>query len=194
MKRKIVRSFWFLIQLPKKVIDRYILMPMKKAMLGTCGKSVILASGCNFTWENVNIGNDVYIGPNAMFMCTRAKITIGDHVMFGPNVSMITGGHRIDLIGRYMKSVTNNEKLPENDKDITLEGDNWIGANTTILKGVTIGRGAVIAAGSVVTKDIPAYSIWGGIPAREIGVRFSKDEIVEHERILLKLESKAIAN
>lgn len=62
-----------------------------------------------------------------------------------------------------------------------LEGDNWIGANVTILKGVTVGEGAVIAAGAVVTKDVPKYGVVGGVPARVIKIRFSKDEIRIHQ-------------
>ena len=52
------------------------------------------------------------------------------------------------------------------------EGDNWIGANVTILKGVTVGEGAVIAAGAVVTRNVEKYSVWGGVPARKLRDRF----------------------
>lgn len=113
-------------------------------------------------------------------MCTRAKINIGNDVMFGPGVTCITGGHRIDIVGRTMISVTNNEKRSEDDKDIVFEGDNWVGANATILKGVTIGKGSVIAAGAVVTKDVPRFSIVGGVPAKVIKMRFSDELIQDH--------------
>lgn len=64
-----------------------------------------------------------------------------------------------------MYSIGDDEKLPENDMDITIENDVWIGANVTILKGVTIREGSVIAAGAVVTKDVESYSIYGGVPS-----------------------------
>lgn len=128
-----------------------------------CGKQVKIgrkfrAYGIN----NIQLGNDVGLGENNTFMTTRAIIVIGNHVMTGPNVSMIIGGHRTALIGRYMTTIKDNEKLPEDDQAKILQGDNWIGANVTILKGVTIGEGSIVAAGAVVTKDIPAYTIWGG--------------------------------
>ena len=82
--------------------------------------------------------------------------------MFGPNCSIITGDHRIDIVGKYMSEVTVAEKLPENDLPVTIEGDNWIGANAIILKGVTVGTGSVVAAGSVVIHNVPPYSIVGG--------------------------------
>ncbi|MBE6589652.1 MAG: CatB-related O-acetyltransferase [Ruminococcaceae bacterium] len=130
--------------------------------------------------QNIILGNDVGIGAEALFMCTRAKIIIGDHVMFGPRVTVITGGHRMDLIGRYMTTVTNEEKRPEDDRDVIFEGDNWIGANVTVLRGVTVGEGAVIAAGAVVTKDVPPYSIVGGVPAKVIKMRFDEETLAKH--------------
>ena len=75
-------------------------------------------------------------------------------------------------------------KLPENDEDVIFEGDNWIGMNVTILKGVTIGRGCIVAAGAVVNKSTPPYSIVGGIPAKVLKMRFTPEQIEKHEAIL----------
>lgn len=77
-----------------------------------------------------------------------------------------------------------NEKIPQNDAAVVIEDDVWCGANVTILKGVIIGRGSVIAAGAVVTKSCPPYSIIGGVPAKIIKKRFTPDEIAIHEGIL----------
>lgn len=151
---------------------RYIFMPIKKSMLKKCGKNVYIGKGSDLTYKNISIGEHVSINKNCMFMCTRAEIIIGDHVMFGPHVFMITGGHRTDIRGRFMDEITNDEKRHVDDQDIILEGDNWIGANSIVLKGVTIGKGAVVAAGSIVTKDVEPYSIVGGIPAKLIKKRF----------------------
>ncbi|MEI6521152.1 MAG: DapH/DapD/GlmU-related protein [bacterium] len=153
-------------------------------MLNKCGKNVTIDTGCFFTHHNISVGNHVAIGKNATFLCALAKITIGNNVMFGPHVFMITGSHRIDVIGRNMIDITNDEKLPENDKDIVIEDDVWIGANAIILKGVVIGRGSVVATGSIVTKDVPRYSIVGGIPAKVMKYRFNDEQIKEHEQLL----------
>lgn len=163
----------FLIVLSKGLY-KYMIMPFKKAQLKKCGKKVYIGKNSNIYYKNVSLGNSVSIGQNSEFMCTRAEIIIGDHVMFGPHVFLITGGHRIDLKNRYMDTIGNDEKLPENDKDIVIKGDNWIGANAVILKGVTVGEGAVIAAGAVVTKDVEPYSIVGGVPAKLIRMRFNE--------------------
>lgn len=60
----------------------------------------------------------------------------------------------------------------------------WIGCNVTIFKGVTIGRGCVVAAGAVVTKSCPPYSVIGGVPAKVIKKRFTEEKIIKHEELL----------
>lgn len=173
-----------MMRLIPKAIHKLLWLPIIKKSLGTCGGNVVIgrhfeASGI----KNIHIGSDIGLGSRNTFMCTRAKIYIGDHVMTGPNVTMITGGHRYDIKGRSMKSVGNDEKLPENDQDIRLGGDNWIGANATILKGVTVGEGAIVAAGAVVTEDVPPYSIVGGVPAKVIKMRFKTNKIENSHRV-----------
>lgn len=154
--------------------------PIRRAALRGCGKDVALGRGVQMTWRNVTLGNDVSVGPGALFLCTRAQIRVGDHVMFGPDVTVITGGHRMSVIGRHMKSIRDDEKLPEDDEDVVFEGDNWIGARSIILKGVVVGVGSVIAAGAVVTRDVPPYSIAGGVPARVLRARFTEEELHQH--------------
>ena len=137
--------------------------------------------GSRFSCENIYIGNHVNIGYNADFIATRSKIIIGEHVIFAPHVSIRGGDHRYDVIGRYIDNIKDSEKLPENDQNVFFEGDNWVGMNVTILKGVIIGRGAIIAAGTIVTRNIPAYCIFGGVPGRVLKYRFSEEQIIEHE-------------
>lgn len=161
--------------LPGKVFNKFIVQNIHKWMLGSCGKEVTIGKQCDITWENVYAGNDVHIGSGCRFLSTRASIWIGDHVMFGPNVTIITGDHRIDILDKPMTQVTDREKRPEDDQDVIFEGDNWIGANATILKGITICEGAVIAAGAVVTKNVEPYAIYGGVPAKKIRDRFPNE-------------------
>ena len=148
-----------------------------------CGTNTVIGEGCQFTGiQNITIGNDVYIGPEAFWLTSRAKIYVGNKVIFGPQVAIVTGNHRTDVIGSYMADVT--EKLPENDQDVIIEDDVWIGMRAIILKGVTLGKGSVIAAGAIVTKNVPPYSIY--IARDKIYPRFSDEEIYQHERLLNK--------
>lgn len=130
--------------------------------------------------NNVAIGSHVYIGPNVLIMALNADVIIGDYVMFGPNVSLITGNHRTDIVGEYMFNVV--EKRPDDDNPIYINDDVWIGANATILKGVTIGEGSIIGANAIITKDIPPFSI--AVGNNIIKDRFTPAELELHKRII----------
>lgn len=153
--------------------------------------------------HNLSVGDGTSIPKGSVFYCTQAPLTIGKKVIFGPRPTIITGDHRIDIIGKYIIDVTDEEKkslrvkvegLKINDDGsingspydlpVVIEDDVWVGANVTILKGVTIGRGSVVAAGAVVTRSCPPYSIIGGVPAKVLKMRFTPEEIEEHERRL----------
>ena len=164
-----------------QILKRYKARQVKR-MLQSCGEDVTFPQSTRIYGNQLILGNHVYLGDENIIMCARAPITIGDHVMTGPRVTMISGDHRINLIGKFMTEVKNSDKLPENDQPIIQQGDNWIGANATILKGVTIGEGAVIAAGALVTKDVPPYAIVGGVPAKVIKFRFKAEELVRHKQ------------
>jgi acetyltransferase-like isoleucine patch superfamily enzyme len=125
------------------------------------------------------VGDDVFIGPGAVFTASRSAIRIGNKVMFGPNVAIIGGDHNTSVAGRFMHDV--DEKRPEDDQAVVIEDDVWVGARSTILKGVRIRRGAIVAAGSVVTKDIPPYAVVAGVPARVRRFRWDIDTILRHE-------------
>ena len=111
--------------------------------------------------EGLKIGNDSSIGPFAYIGCS-GFIEIGDNVMISPRVSLFAENHNYDNPKLIMKTQGVTKKF------IIIEDDCWIAANSIILAGVTIGKGSVIAAGSVVTKDVPPYSVVAGVPAEII--------------------------
>jgi len=92
--------------------------------------------------------------------------------MMGPDVMIYTQNHRFDRIDIPMIEQGNTEPKP-----VVIEDDVWIAARSIILPGVTIGKGAVIAAGAVVTKDVPPYTVVGGVPARKIKLRIEEDSL-----------------
>jgi acetyltransferase-like isoleucine patch superfamily enzyme len=108
--------------------------------------------------NEMRIGRNVFINQNCTFY-DLGGIDIADEVMIGPNVSIITSGHPLEPSQR--RSVTTG-------KPIVIERNVWIAAGATIIGGVTIGENSVVAAGSVVTKDVPADTLAGGNPARVI--------------------------
>lgn len=183
----IFKFIYILIQIVKKTFNKLVLTPGLKSCFEKCGHNVRVSYDCDIKGaENILIGNDSQIGPHALFWSTRARISIGNHVLMGPRVTIITGDHRTDVVGKHISEVTDKEKLVENDADVVIEDGVWIGANVTILKGVTVGEGCVIAASSVVTKNTSPYGIYAGTPAKKIKDRFTPEELEEHLYLLKK--------
>lgn len=171
------------------ICDRF-MCRYQMSLFNSIGKDSHLEGLGTFTYKNIVIGNHVVIGSHSIFLSANAKIYIGNYVFLGPHVLIATGNHRTDIIGEYMYNV--KDKLPENDADVIIENDVWIGMGSIILKGVHIGRGAIIGAGSVVTKDIAPYEIYVGNSEVRCFQRFTPDEIKKHENIIKKkdLENK----
>lgn len=120
---------------------------------------------------------------HATIINRNAKFVMMQNSGAAYGLTVVTGNH-VMKIGRNYRSITEDEKPKGYDKDVIVEEDVWIGCNVTLLSGVIIGRGSTVAAGAVVTKSFPPYSLIGGCPARHIKFKWTIDEILEHERIL----------
>lgn len=126
---------------------------------------------------NISIG-DYFAANYNLVILDCAPVTIGDHVLIGPNVTLATPFHPYDAEERRIKISEDGTKHKlEYAKPITIGNDVWIAANVTVQGGVTIGEGAIIGAGSVVTKDIPAYSIAVGVPAKVVRTISAEDKL-----------------
>lgn len=123
------------------------------------------------------IGDECRVGP---------KVELGKYVMFGPKVAIVGADHCFDKSGIPMIFSGRPELLPT-----IIEDDVWVGYGATIMAGVRIGRGSIVAAGAIVTKDIPPYQIYGGIPARKIGERFDNDQQKQEHDTMLNGPAKA---
>ena len=111
-----------------------------------------------------------------------ARVELGPYVMLGPRVAIAGGDHVHDQPGRPIIFAGRPE--PRTTK---VDADAWIGYGATLMAGVHVGRAAIVAAGAVVTKDVPAYEIYGGVPARKIGERFpDPGDRAKHEEMLAR--------
>jgi acetyltransferase-like isoleucine patch superfamily enzyme len=136
------------------------------------GHNVTIGRGTSITCTGViankgvglSIGNNSAIGSNS-YIGARGELQIGNNVIMGPMVTIFSENHN------YENMDTPIRKQGESRKGISIKDDCWIGAGSTILDGVTVGQGSVIAAGSVVTRDVEAYSVVAGVPARLIRSR-----------------------
>lgn len=125
-----------------------------------CGKNLRLGRNITFyNSSNIKLGNDIYIALGCWFLGAE-EIKIDDEVMFGPYCVVVDSNHTIlDCSYRY--------GLPSNGK-ISVGFGSWIGAHSTILPNLKIGKGVLVAANSVVNRDIDNYQIVGGVPAKSI--------------------------
>ena len=172
----------------RKVFYKIFRESVIKSSFGSCGKNVHIAEKSDIKGiGNISIGDDVAIGPHALLWTTRANIIIKEKVIIGPRLTIITGNHKIDVIGKYISDVTDDEKDEDDDQDVIIEKDVWIGANVTILKGVTVAEGCVIGAGTVLTKSTHPYGIYVGVPGRRVSERFENKELEDHINILKKI-------
>lgn len=136
----------------------------RKIIIGdrvSIGKFAIIRPGNSYggeIGEGLKIGNNSNIGPYSYIGCS-GYIEIGDNVMISPRVSIYAENHVFERTDITLKEQGVQRQF------VKIEDDCWIAANSIILAGVTIGKGSVIAAGSVVTKDVPPYSVVAGVPA-----------------------------
>lgn len=133
--------------------------------------------------NHIKIGRCVYIGKNTHI---EANVTIGDYCLIANNVAFV-GRHDHDFkeIGipvRFSKWINDYDlDHPYRIEEVDVGDDVWVGYGSIVMTGVKIGRGAIIAAGSVVVKNVNSYEIVAGTPAKVVGKRFTDEEIKVHE-------------
>ena len=127
--------------------------------------------------KDISFGKNIQFGKNGIINC---DISFGDNVLIARNVSFVgRDDHTYNVIGKTIWA------SPRGDSYKTIvEDDVWFGHGVIVVAGVTVGRGSIIAAGAVLVKDVPKYTIVGGVPARALGKRFEDDEVIQHEKIL----------
>ena len=131
-----------------------------RELFGAAGRNpTVLPTFCCDNGKNIRVGGNFLANYNVTIL-DIAPVTIGDYVMIGPNTLITTVNHPLSPAGR--------RRHLGQAKPVVIGRDVWIGGNCTILPGVTIGNNAVIAAGAVVTRDVPDNCVVGGVPARKI--------------------------
>lgn len=127
----------------------------------------------------LSVGHFAFIGSNAWIIYPTV---IGDLTLVAPHFKIAGNDHGIYECGKPIR--ISKPDVPYREKVTIIGSEVWVGQNVTIIHGVNVGRGAVIAAGSVVTMDVPPYTVVGGVPARQIKKRFTAEDVIAHEQIV----------
>jgi len=160
--------------------------PWAQRTFASCGEDLQFDPVSSyFTYSQIEIGNRVHIGSHADF---SGMVTVGDDVMFANGVHITDGYHRWDVVGKTIRDSGPGEKVR-----VHVESDSWLGANVTLMKGVTFGEGSIAGTKALVLADVPPYSIVVGTPARVASVRFSDVELREHLLLRGRTEAEADA-
>ena len=136
------------------------------------GENVVLEHDIYFKYDGVwapgpsiIVHDRVFLGFGCEFNARR-RIEIGADCLIASGCKFIDHDH-----GSARRDIPMRDQLPGAEAEIILAEDVWLGVNVVILKGVHVGRSAIVGAGAVVTRNIPEYEIWGGVPARKVGER-----------------------
>lgn len=156
-----------------------------------------------FPMDAVSVGRETYgLLDVRHFGNPRERLTVGNYCSIGPDCVFLLGGdHATDRLSTYpFRTMFHLTDYEANTKGpVILEDDVWLGQGVTVLSGVRIGKGAAVAAGSMVTEDVPAYAIVGGVPAKVLRYRFSEEIIkklmtldmgkLDRQKILANIDS-----
>lgn len=147
-----------------------------------------------YNCDNLILGERVSLGPNSEIMNPRAKFIMKKWSFTARELLVVDGNH-MSIVGMPLIDVRDEDKdrldvNHEFNKDIVVDEDVWIGARVTLCAGCHISRGAIVAAGAVVTKEMPPYSVCGGVPAKFIKFKWTIEEILEHEAKLYPKEER----
>ena len=166
--------------------EYYLRDKIMREVFGTVGDNSMVEQPVQIDYgAHIHIGDNFYANFDCIFM-DAAEIRIGHDVMIGPRVSLLTASHPV---GAKARRSGLEYALP-----ITIEDDVWIGGNTTILPGVTIGKESIIGAGSIVTGDIPAGVMAAGNPCRVLRRLTEDDDIYWDEKVREYNEEKSSTN
>lgn len=157
--------------------------------LGYRGKRVVLhrPAQCSNP-QNLLMYDDTSLMKGWYLIAHTGRLIMKEHSSAACGLVAITGNHH-RTVGRRLLETT-RARVGDDEKDIILEEEVWVGANVSLLPGVTIGRGSTISAGAVVSHNIPPYSIVKGNPAKVVGFTFTPEEVIEHEKAVYPEEKR----
>jgi len=182
-----LRNFSFFKGIKAMYLDYF---HIRRSMFGYIDKNVEISYPLRISNpKNVFLYDNCHLPANTNISAINAKFIMKANSGAGKGLTIRTGNHAT-IIGRFYRTIREQEKPIGYDHDVIVEEDVWIGCNVTILSGVIVGRGSTIGAGAVLTRSVPPYSVYGGIPGKFIKFKWSVEQILQHECVLYPLEKR----
>lgn len=162
--------------------------PFDISKYGKLGRYSVVKSNSSLVSRNMFIDDWCVIQDRVNFISNKGKLIVKKYSVISSGCTIVPGAHRLTVGVPFYLATTNH--FNDDEGDIIIEEDCWIGAGSFLLPKCHIGRGAVVGAGSVVKKDIPPYAVVVGVPAKIIAVKFTLEQILKHEMILYPPEDR----
>ena len=161
---------------------------MDHGNFGNFGKHCNFGYGATMNPQNIYMDDYSRIQNHLNFISYKGKLVVKKYAAIGAGCTIIPGDH-VPTVG-VPQYLAGHLHINDVDGKIVIGEDAWVGAGTILLSHCSIGRGAVVAAGAVVSKPVPPYAVVAGVPAKIIATRFTIDQILQHESELYPLEER----
>ena len=158
--------------------------------IGSIGVGCQIAPYSTLVLKNMFLSDYVMIQDHVNFISRNGKLFVGKYSVISAGCTIIPGEHHLKVGMPFY--INAKYHIEDEEHDIVIKEDCWIGASSVLLPGISIGRGAIIGAGSIVTKNVLPYTVVAGNPARLIAMRMKKEDVLKHEEIYPENERLSI--
>ncbi len=183
MNKMIEKMLRFVLKVCKHFLPEY-----DYSKMGMMGTHVKIAPGSFLNEKNLYLEDYTMLQEGIRLISNEGRLIVKKYSVVASNCIFIPGTHRLKVgVPFYLAA---KYHIGDEDKQIVIEEDCWVGAGCIVLPGVKIGRGSVVGAGSVVTKDVLPYSVVAGVPAKIIAVKFREEDVLLHEQVLYSADER----
>lgn len=171
----------------KVAVQQYV-APFDISKYGKLGRYCVVKSNSSLVPGNMYIDDWCIIQDKVNFISHKGKLIVKKYSVISSGCTIVPASHRLTVGIPFYLATTDH--INDSEGDIIIDEDCWIGAECILLPNIHIGRGVVVGAGSVLTRDIPPYAVVAGVPAKIIAVKFTLEQILKHEMILYPPEER----
>ena len=169
-------------------LQKHYVINMQSYNFAAIGKHSMIGYGSVMVPSNMYLEDYTRIQNHLNFISYKGKLSVKKYAAIGAGCTIIPGDH-VPTVG-VPQYLAGNLHINDVDGEIVVGEDAWVGAGTILLSHCQIGRGAVVAAGAVVSKKVPPYAVVAGVPAKIIATRFTVEQILQHESELYPVEER----